>query len=69
MAFYIVCSGMLVTFLKRRFSIGKCYLQISSDDLRGGLVQRREKGVKEPRNACNLFPFADFANGDKRDNV
>jgi len=69
MAFHVMCSGMLLTCLKRRFSIGNCYLQVSSDDLRGGLGQRRVKGVKEPWNVRKLFPFADFANRDKRQNV
>lgn len=48
MAFYIVCSCMLVTCLERRCSIRKCYLRVGSDDMRGGLVQRGDKGKKRP---------------------
>ena len=55
MAFYIMCSCMLVACLKRPCSIRICYLRVWSDDLRGGLVQGRDKGVKEPWNSRSYF--------------
>ena len=55
MALYIMCSGMLVTCLERSCSVRKCYLRVWSDDLRGGIAQRRDRGVKGSWNVRNYF--------------
>jgi hypothetical protein len=55
MAFYVMCSGMLVTCLKRTCSIRKRYLRVSSDDLRCGLVRRSYKGKNGPLNVRRWY--------------
>jgi hypothetical protein len=69
MAFCIMCTVMLVTCLERSCSIRKCYLRVSSDDLRGGVVQRRDRGVEGALKRAKLFPLEDFAKRDKRQYV